>query len=87
MTDINKVREKMEVVGADDVHVGWVDRIEGDRIKLRKTDSGEGAHAGHHHYIPDALIAGVEGNKVRLGANADVALNFEEEADSRPVRG
>jgi len=74
-----KVREHMEVIGADGVHVGTVDAVEGDRIKLTKKDSGEGSHRGHHHTIPMALVAEVEGDKVRLSANADVAVTFEEE--------
>src|SRR5262249_58420698 len=62
----DKVREHMEVIGADGVHVGTVDRVEGDRIKLTKKDSGEGSHKGHHHTIPMSLAAQVVGNKVRL---------------------
>jgi hypothetical protein len=62
------------------VHVGTVDRVEGDRIKLTLKDSGEGSHKGHHHYVPQSLVAGIEGGKVRLSANADVAVTFEEEA-------
>ena len=65
--------------GADGVHVGTVDRVEGDRIKLTMKDSGEGSHKGHHHYVPQSLVAGIEGDKVRLSANADVAVAFEEE--------
>ena len=75
----SNIREHMEVIGADGVHVGTVDGIEGDRIKLTKKDSGEGAHKGHHHYIPASLVAEVEGDKVRLSANSDVAVSFEEE--------
>jgi hypothetical protein len=71
----------MEVIGADGTHVGTVDHLEGNRIKLTKKDSGEGAHEGHHHYIPTALVADIEGNQVRLSANADVAVSFEEESD------
>ena len=71
------------VIGADGVHLGTVDRIEGDRIKLTKADSGEGSHEGHHHFIARGLVAEVEGDKVRLSANADVALNFEEEEGER----
>jgi hypothetical protein len=74
------IREGMEVIGADGVHVGTVDRIEGTRIKLTKRDSGEGHHRGHHHYLPIGLVAEVEGQKVRLSANADVAVTLEEEA-------
>jgi len=75
----NAIKEHMEVIGADGVHVGTVDRVEGGRIKLTKADSGEGSHKGHHHFIDQGLVAGVEGNKVRLSANADVAVTFEEE--------
>ena len=79
MTDAASIREHMEVIGADGVHVGTVDKVEGQRIKLTKRDSGEGAHRGHHRYIPLSLVAEVEGQKVRLSANSDVAVTFEEE--------
>jgi len=79
MSGFEDIREHMEVIGADGVHLGTVDRIEGDRIKLTKADSGAGSHEGHHHFISRGLVADVEGNKVRLSANADVALSFEEE--------
>jgi len=79
MSGIEDIREHMEVIGADGVHVGTVDKIEGDRIKLTKKDSGEGGHQGHHHFISRGLIADVEGDQVRLSANADVAVSFEEE--------
>lgn len=75
----NQIKQHMEVIGADGVHVGTVDRVEGGRIKLTRADSGEGRHRGHHHYIDQGLVAGVEGQKVRLSANADVAVTFEEE--------
>jgi hypothetical protein len=81
MTETSGIREHMEVIGADGVHIGTVDRLEGNRIKLTKADSGQGSHQGHHHYISTALVAEVEGDKVRLSANADVAVTFEEEAD------
>ena len=79
MTDLTQIREHMEVIGADGVHVGTVDKVEGDRIKLTKADSGEGTHEGHHHFISQGLVAGIEGDQVRLSANADVAVTFEEE--------
>ena len=74
------ISEGMEVIGADGVHVGTIDRIEGDRIKLTKADSGEGSHEGHHHYLSRGLIADVEGDKVRLSATGAVAAElFTEE--------
>jgi hypothetical protein len=79
MADLSNIKEHMEVIGADGVHVGTVDKVEGDRIKLTKQDSGEGGHEGHHHFISGGLVAEVEGDTVRLSANAAVAVTFEEE--------
>ena len=79
MTDLSQIKEHMEVIGADGVHVGTVDHLEGDRITLTKKDSGEGSHEGHHHYISQGLVATIEGDQVRLSANGDVAVTFEEE--------
>jgi hypothetical protein len=87
MVDLSQIKEHMEVIGADGTHVGTVDKVEGDRIKLTKHDSpseavegADGQHAGHHHYISKGLIADIEGDRVRLSANGDVAVTFEEEA-------
>ena len=83
MADLSAIEEHMEVIGADGVHVGTVDKVEGDRIKLTKKDSGAGfeggGHEGHHHFIAGGLVAEVEGDQVRLSANGDVAVSFEEE--------
>ena len=80
MTDISRIKEHMEVIGADGAHIGTVDRVENKRIKLTRADSGQGQHKGHHHFIDGSLIADIEGNKVRLSANADVAVTMEQEA-------
>jgi len=57
------VRERMEVVGSDGMHVGTVDGLEGtQRIKLTKTDKSSG---GAHHFIPIDWIERVDG-KVHL---------------------
>jgi hypothetical protein len=89
MTDASAIREHMEVIGADGVHIGTVDKIDGGRIKLTKADSSVqlegaegGAHAGHHHYVSLGLVAGVEGNQVRLSATGANAVLFEEEEES-----
>jgi hypothetical protein len=73
------VRTGMEVIGADGVRVGIVDSFENGRIRLTKAAGGEGAHKGHKHFINGGLIADVEGDRVRLSANAAVAVTFEEE--------
>jgi hypothetical protein len=75
MADLSKIPEHAEVIGADGVHVGTLDHVDGNRLKLTKQDSGD----QRHHYIDAGLIADIEGNKVRLSAKAEVAITFEED--------
>ena len=85
MSGFEDIREHMEVIGADGVHLGTVDRVEGDRIKLTRPDSGMG-HEEHHHFIPRGLVATVDEDRVRLSANADVAADlFEQEQGGEPI--
>jgi hypothetical protein len=77
MADLSQITEHMKIIGADGVHVGTVDKVVGNRIKLTKQDDAR--QSDHHHYISEGLIAGIEGDTVRLSANADVAITFEEE--------
>lgn len=77
------VKRHMRVIGADGVYIGTVDRVENGRIKLTKADSGEGQHKGHHHFIDLGLVADVEGQNVRLSANAAVAVTLEEERSGK----
>lgn len=79
MVDTSGIREDMEVIGADGRHVGTVMRVEMHRIKLLTAAGGDGARMGHRHFIASGLIAGVEGNKVRLSANAATAIPTEDE--------
>lgn len=83
MADLNQLREHMEIVGADGVHIGTLDKVEGDRLKLSKADSG--SHADHHHYISAGLVAAVEGDRIRLSANGDAAVVLEEEEGGGPL--
>ena len=46
----------MEVVGTDGEHVGTVDGVEGNQIKLTKSDEDAG---GEHHFIPFSAISEV----------------------------
>lgn len=83
MADLSRIQPHMEIYGADGVRLGTVDKVEGDRIKLTKQDSG--SHKHHHHYISGGLVAAVEGERARLSANADNAALLEEEADGRAL--
>ena len=83
MVDVSQIKEHAEVIGADGVHVGTVDHVQGDGIKLTKNDSpqtqdGQGAK---HHYLPIGLVAEVEGDQVRLSATAQNAVDQFEEAE------
>ena len=85
MSGFEDIKQHMEVIGADGVHLGTVDHVEGERIKLIRADSGV-VHTDHHHYIPRGLVAEVEADRVRLSANADVAAAlFEEEESGEPI--
>lgn len=79
MADLSQIQEHAEVIGADGVHIGTVDKVEGNRIKLTKADSGEGSHKGHHHFVDGGLVASVSHGVVRLSANGDVAVAMESE--------
>ena len=83
MVDTSQIKEHMKVIGADGAPIGTVDRFEGGRIKLTKADSG--SHGDHHHYISGGLIAAVEGDTVRLSANADAAVLLEEEEGGEAI--
>lgn len=66
MADTSKIEEHMEVVGSDGAHVGTVDHLDGQRIKLTKTDPAAG---GEHHFIHVDSIASVDAT-VKLNRTA-----------------
>ncbi len=74
MTDIKDIKKDAEVIGADGVHVGTVDHVSHDRIKLTKKDSSD----GHHHYVDSGLVASVENGVVRLSATGANAITLEQ---------
>ncbi len=66
MLDLSTVGEHMEVIGSDGAHVGTVDHVEGDSLKLTKSDPD--AH-GEHHRIPASLVDHVD-EHVHLNVSA-----------------
>ena len=68
----SQIKEHMPVVGSDGGHVGTVDTMEEDRIKLTKKDDPDGS-GQHHHYLPVSSVAAVEDGEVRLSMEADRA--------------
>jgi hypothetical protein len=67
MTDVLQIKDDMEVVGSDGQHVGTVDGVENETIKLAKNDSVDGAH----HFLPLSCVGSVDRGKVRLNRCAD----------------
>lgn len=63
MINASQIKEHMEVKGSDGSHVGTVDRVEGDRIKLTKSDPAGG---GQHHYIGLDNVEEIRGGSVCL---------------------
>lgn len=72
MQDASQIRERMEVVGSDGGHVGTVDKVEGDRIKLTKKDDPDGS-GGHHHHLPLSAVSAVAEGRVELSMPAEQA--------------
>lgn len=77
--DSSQIREHMKVVGADGRHVGTVDRVEGDRIKLTRSDPAAG---GQHHYIDLDEVDGIKNGEVCLSGSDKSKSN--DGAKSRP---
>ena len=63
MIDTSKIQEHMPVVGSDGGHVGTIDHLEDQRLKLTRTDPDAD---GKHHYIHVDSIASIENGEVRL---------------------
>jgi hypothetical protein len=64
------IREHMKVVGSDRQPVGTVDKVEGDKIKLSRSDPQA---QGRHHYIPSDWVDSIQGDQVCLRQNAQEA--------------
>lgn len=70
MVNSEQIKEHMEVKGSDGGHVGTVDRVEGNRIKLTKSDPASG---GVHHYLDLGMVDEIRDDAVCLSKTADEA--------------
>jgi len=68
MINPSQIQEHMEIRGSDGKHVGTVDRIEGSRIKLTKSDAGSG---GQHQYMDLAAVKEIKDGCVWVSKSAD----------------
>jgi hypothetical protein len=67
--DQGHIQDHMPVVGSDGRHVGIVDKVEADWIKLAKNDP-EAPGEEEHRYVPLSTVAGLDGGMVRLSMPA-----------------
>jgi hypothetical protein len=63
MVDAAQIKGQMEVKGSDGKHIGTVDAVEGQRVKL--------ASGGMFHYIDLDVVESVKDGAVRLNKTAE----------------
>jgi hypothetical protein len=66
---INQIKAQMEVVGNDGLHVGIIDRVEADEIRLAGTDTPD----GRQHFLPLANVEYVD-DRVHLNRSSIRAM-------------
>ena len=65
-----RIKEHMEVADDSGQHVGTVDEVVDDRIKLTKSDSADGAY----HFIAVAQVDRIDDNRIYLKAGTPVPI-------------
>lgn len=63
MMFVEQIKEGQNVIGADGGHVGTIDGLSGQLLKLKKNDPESG---GAHHYLDLGLVVAVEGDMIKL---------------------
>ena len=69
MVTPDQIKQHMEVVGNDGLHVGVIDRVEAGEIKLAKDDAPDGLH----HFLPLANVEYVD-DRVHLNRSSIRAM-------------
>ncbi|HEY0960154.1 MAG TPA: DUF2171 domain-containing protein [Novosphingobium sp.] len=69
----DQIRPHQQIVDDQGNHVGTVDHLDGDRVKLTRSDASD----NQHHYVQLSQIAGIEGDKVRLRERGDNDFGLE----------
>lgn len=77
MMFVEQIKEGQKVIGADGGHVGSVDGLSGQLLKLKKNDPESG---GTHHYLDLGLVIAVEGDTIKLIVSAAEAKERWSEA-------
>ncbi|WP_066556156.1 DUF2171 domain-containing protein [Croceicoccus bisphenolivorans] len=61
-----RIKEHMEVTDSTGQHVGTVDEVEGERIKLTRTDSSDNMH----HFLKLEDVDRIDDNRIYLKQDA-----------------
>jgi hypothetical protein len=69
MVSADQIKERMEIVGNDGKHVGIVDRVENDELRLSKADAPDRLH----HFLPLANVEYVD-DRVHLNRSSIRAM-------------
>ncbi len=67
-----RIKEHMEVTNFEGQHLGTVDDVEDDRIKLTRTDSEDNMH----HYMPMDAVDRIDNNRVYLKQDATIPVGL-----------
>ncbi|AMJ61401.1 DUF2171 domain-containing protein [Bosea sp. PAMC 26642] len=63
MMFVEQIKEGQKVVGSDGAHVGTVDGLSGQLLKLKKNDPESG---GSHHYLDIGLVVALDDETLKL---------------------
>ena len=63
-----RIKEHMEVVNSEGLHVGTVDKVQDDAIKLTKSDSMDDMH----HFLSLGDVEKIDDNRVYLKQDARI---------------
>lgn len=67
-----RIHEHMEVTTSAGQHVGTVDEVNGDQIKLTRSDSADGSH----HYVSLDDVEKIADNRIYLKAGTPLPLGI-----------
>lgn len=67
-----RIHEHMEVATSAGQHVGTVDEVNGDQIKLTRSDSADGSH----HYVSLDDVEKIADNRIYLKAGTPLPLGI-----------
>lgn len=71
-----RIKEHMEVTNAQGVHVGTVDEVKDDAIKLTKSDSGDDMH----HFLSLDDVDRIDDNRIYLKEGTRIPQGLDTKA-------